>query len=239
MRVRVGYIPTPVGRFLHFSLLTNFLSITPTTTYVLGTTVVIFPAGNVYGDLGVGMRQTFTLVLIALLATASVVWATDPPPATGASTDAVWQEYSLEAALTELEVDYGLWLEVTLSGVEPEVNRLEKTMMDLVNFDIYISQEKVRELAKETAEQSWREKRDTLVQKTNVDDSLQAAIARLNTKEALYRSIKKTGAFSNKYRLLGDYINLLRRELELPRLKLANEKVSDPSTGVVESSVPK
>jgi hypothetical protein len=207
---------------------------------VIGTTVVIFPAGNVYGDLGVGMRQTSTLVLIALLATASVVWATDPPPATGASTDVSWQEYSLEAALTELEVDYGLWLEVTLTGVDPEVKRLEKTMMGLVNFDIYVSQERVRDLAKATARQSWQDNRDTVAQHEQLpDDSLQNAIARLNTKESLYRSLTKTQAFSNKYRLLGDYINLLRRELELPRLKLANEKVSDPSTGVVESSVPK
>ncbi len=33
----------------------------------------------------------------------------------------------------------------------------------------------------------------------------------------------RTDAFSNKYRLLGDYIDLLRRELGMTRLELAED----------------
>ncbi len=42
----------------------------------------------------------------------------------------------------------------------------------------------------------------------------------INTKEELFRAISKTETFSNKYRLLGDYKSLLRRELDMPKLNL-------------------
>jgi hypothetical protein len=183
------------------------------------------------------MKQSVSLALIALVAVASLVTASDKVPGNDVATVGPWTEYSLEAALTELEVDYGLWLEATLTDVQPEVGRLEKAMMSLVNYDIFVTQEKVRALAKAAARQSWQEKRDTLQPPSDETARMNDAIGQLNTKEALYRSITRTTAFSNKYRLLGDYINLLRRELELPRLKLATEKVTDPS-GDMGSSVP-
>ena len=185
------------------------------------------------------MKPTVSVVLIALLALLSPAWAADPPSSAPNDEFGPWQEYSLEGALTELEVDYGLWLETTLSGVQPEVDRLEKAMFALVNYDIYVSQEKVRALAKAAAVKSWQDKPDSLAQPSDEALDLQIAISSLNAKESLYRSINKTKAFSNKYRLLGDYINLLRRELELPRLKLATEKVTNPSPNNIGSSIPK
>ncbi len=185
------------------------------------------------------MKPTSALVLIALLALVMPVWAADPPPAAVNDDTGPWREYSIEGALTELEVDYGLWLETSLSGVQPEVDRLEKAMLGLVNYDIYVSQENVRSLAKAAAVKSWQVKQDSVSQQTDEAMDLQIAIKSLNAKESLYRSINKTKAFSNKYRLLGDYINLLRRELELPRLKLATEKVTSPSPSNIGSSVPK
>lgn len=47
-------------------------------------------------------------------------------------------------------------------------------------------------------------------------------------KRAVYDSFRKSEAFSNKARLLGDYIQLLRRELSLPRLKYALAEPSVP-----------
>ena len=46
-------------------------------------------------------------------------------------------------------------------------------------------------------------------------------------KQRLYESIKVSSSFSNRYRLLWDYIELTRRELGLPRLRLA---LSDRAT---------
>jgi len=185
------------------------------------------------------MKPISALMFIAMLALVSPARASDSPNAAPNDVVSPWQLYSLEGALTELEVDYGLWLETTLSGVQPEVDRLEKAMLSLVNYDIYVSQEKVRALAKAAAVKSWQVKPDSLAQPTDEALDLQEAIGTLNAKESLYRSINKTKAFSNKYRLLGDYINLLRRELELPRLKLATEKVANPSPNDIGSSVPK
>ncbi|MBD3402639.1 hypothetical protein GF420_07065 [candidate division GN15 bacterium] len=47
-------------------------------------------------------------------------------------------------------------------------------------------------------------------------------------KEQLVNSIRKSDTFSEKYRLLGGYINSLRRELGLPKLRLADDK--EPSS---------
>ena len=184
------------------------------------------------------MKRISALAFIALLAAATPARPADSPSTEANDVVGPWQEYSLEAALTELEVDYGLWLETTLAEVQPEVARLEKAMTGLVNYDIYVSQEKVRALAQAAARQSWQVKPDSLAPASKESVDLQNAISNLNAKESLYRSISKTKAFSNKYRLLGDYINLLRRELELPRLKLATEKVTNPAPGDPGSSVP-
>ena len=46
--------------------------------------------------------------------------------------------------------------------------------------------------------------------------------ATLETKQALARSIGQSEGFSEKYRLLGDYINVLRKELGMPKLKFAD-----------------
>lgn len=51
---------------------------------------------------------------------------------------------------------------------------------------------------------------------------------RINTKEELYRAISKTETFSNKYRLLGDYKSLLRRELDMPKLNLVEVPAEAP-----------
>jgi hypothetical protein len=49
----------------------------------------------------------------------------------------------------------------------------------------------------------------------------------LQSKRVLVDAITRTDAFSNKYRLLGDYVGLLRREVGLPKLKLAVDKKSE------------
>jgi len=45
----------------------------------------------------------------------------------------------------------------------------------------------------------------------------------LSVKERLASTLKQSTAFSNKYRLLGDYLEVLRRELGITRVELAED----------------
>lgn len=138
-----------------------------------------------------------------------------------------WGEYSQEVLLTTLEINHELWLEAQLAGHREEAAQIEKELIVLLNCDIYANQERVRELAGELvllsnghSDTAHSNAVDSLAQKADFRE----ALGTLNAKEVLHRSMLKTDAFSNKYRLLGDYIDLLRRELDMPRLKLASSK---------------
>ncbi|MBD3256823.1 hypothetical protein GF377_00220 [candidate division GN15 bacterium] len=52
-------------------------------------------------------------------------------------------------------------------------------------------------------------------------EAFRTSLTSLNTKEALWLALERTEDVANKYRLLGDYINLLRRELKMSRLHWA------------------
>ena len=45
----------------------------------------------------------------------------------------------------------------------------------------------------------------------------------IKAKEMLYDSIKRTDTFSNRYRLLGDYLEIVKRESRMNRIELAED----------------
>lgn len=154
------------------------------------------------------------------------------------------EQYSPEQAVVELQVEYDLWLEAVLAGDDQEADRLEKNLLGMVNFDILVAREQVREMARAVALSAEVDEGQPTVPDEAKDGSVDQkefsrAIARLNIREALCRSLDRTDAFSNKYRLLGDYIDLLRRELKMPRLKLAvRQKTSSEMSGGTSPGVP-
>lgn len=140
--------------------------------------------------------------------------------------------------VAQAEQLHTLWLEAVLDGNESEAARLEKDLVGLISHDILMVQEEVRQMAKDialapgvAADQDDNHAIVSLVSDRDIE--FEQAIGFLNIKESLYRSVSKSESFSNKYRLLGDYINLLRRELKMPRLKLAQAKkgMSNNQTG--------
>ena len=175
------------------------------------------------------MRHKALFFAAVLLAGTALVSAEQPEPAQIDSTANSRGEFLRDATLTTLEIDHELWLEAQLAGHREQAAQIEKELFDLMSRDLYAHQERVREMAKQV-----------LLGKTDAagDDSaavadsvsrqalFQKSISALNAKEALHRSMRKTDAFSNKYRLLGDYIDLLRRELDMPRPKMASSKAA-------------
>jgi hypothetical protein len=135
-----------------------------------------------------------------------------------------------------MEAEYKVWTNAVLRGKENRAQEHESNLLSMVNRDIYFFQERVRQLALEATlasaeDKSWSSESTPTAERDKLKTEFQESVDRLNTKEMLYRSLTRTCAFSNKYRLLGDYIDLLRRELDLPRLKLAKTDGDSPGMG--------
>lgn len=160
------------------------------------------------------------MILLSFAQAQSPVEQGEPEVAPATAVD----EYNVEIAILELDTYYELWLDATLAHKSDDAENLEKNLFGLVSQNIFIYQERVRQMASDLALAGAVEENYETEESANLTerrDLFQKAIDVLNTKEAIFRSISNTGAFSNKYRLLGDYIDLLRRELKMSRLKLA------------------
>jgi hypothetical protein len=185
----------------------------------------------------------FVVLAFVVTLTSVAVVAADQPGAAQTDISALtWSEYSQQGILSTLELDHDLWLEAQLGGDHDQVARIEKELLGLINRDIFGHQERVREIAKDMVLSSVPGPDSAAAPAAS--DSLQSRvdfkgeIDILNAKEALCRSFRRTDAFSNKYRLLGDYIDLLRRELEMPRLKMAITKAPADTQAVDKTTPP-
>ena len=126
-----------------------------------------------------------------------------------------------------------LWHDATLKGDDKKITQHLAEIENILDRDIKAGKQMIKMLAqqamvKQTGEtQSGNNLLDERALK-NVPKVDRELILEFNsivsTKEILAESIRRTSAFSNKYRLLGDYIQLLRRELDMPRLQFALEK---------------
>ncbi|RKX24128.1 MAG: hypothetical protein DRP45_08885 [Candidatus Zixiibacteriota bacterium] len=111
-----------------------------------------------------------------------------------------------------------LWQDAVKRHDDPKANEYEQYLYALINHDIAESESDIRKMA------GVFDAEKTSGAGSSVEDSLafENSLSVLNTKETLYRSLRKSKDSSYKYRLLGDYIQLLRRELKMPKLKLAS-----------------
>jgi hypothetical protein len=122
---------------------------------------------------------------------------------------------------------YQDWVDATLSGDDKAAQDYEKRLIALVNHDIAVTEARVRELARvailEDPAGASADVEESAAESTGeAHQAFQRELTLLNTKEGLCRALNRTGAFSNKYRLLGNYIDLLRGELKTVRPGLAS-----------------
>jgi hypothetical protein len=135
----------------------------------------------------------------------------------------------------DLQAQYDRWTKAVQAGDSELVSECERSLLGMINVDIAVSQSRVRALAEAVvldsksarpADSSEVDSGDsTPKNQESIKESraeFRARLAMLNTKEALWLALEKTHNLSHKYRLLGDYINLLRRELHMPRAKWAD-----------------
>jgi hypothetical protein len=174
-------------------------------------------------------RLLFTTV--ALLSAALVALAApDPKPdslVSGTSADLV----SPEECQARLDSATEQWHRAVLSGDSKKVDACRSVIDGLIMADLA---RQVRDLEAKRAV--------VLAQAALLGDTLtplspsrgmevNAEYAHLldnfRAKQLVYASYRRSEAFSNKYRLLGDYVDLVRKELGMARLRLAGERVGE------------
>ncbi len=137
-----------------------------------------------------------------------------------------------------------LWYDAVLKGDQPRLVQAEQSMLALLQRDLdstaYVV-EQFRQLlwqaqvASVVLPDTGQSLSDDLPVLEFVNrEHFSYAIDLCKTKERLVTAIRRSGAISNKYRLISDYIEVLRRQVGLPKLKLAGI----PAVGTGQSKVP-
>lgn len=167
------------------------------------------------------MRTRSWFAVIALVAGMATIAAADTPVARPDSS--LGKGNNSEVDSLNMAIDQ--WYDAILAGDDSRARECEKHLLRSLSADIKQSQERVRELLSQSATDS----QPVLID--SAPDPLKDSLAKLNeilnTKRMLVDAITRTDALSNKYRLLGDYVGLIRREVGLPKLKLAVDKKSE------------
>lgn len=110
-----------------------------------------------------------------------------------------------------------LWHDANLLGNENLIARYEILIDNILRADIKATEMVLKTLESEChADGSGGEPR--------VKAELEDCYRILYEKEKLAEKVRRADTFSEKYRHLGGYINALRRELGMPRLRLAEDK---------------
>lgn len=140
--------------------------------------------------------------------------------------DSVQSPASITAA-DSLDIIMEQWYQFILEGNDSQANAVEQQILRLLSTDVDQTQKRLTSLissdkGESKAADATFAKADTNA--SSLHDSVEFLRSSVRVKRILYESISASDAFSYKYRLLGDYVDLLRREVGLPKLKLASEK---------------
>ena len=124
-----------------------------------------------------------------------------------------------ETSLVKLAHYIDLWHKANLKGDRKLILSYEEDILDVIKFDIRTSQAFVTYNEKKEADEN--DKSTYLYDPGWKNINKMSSI--LKAKKRLAGSFTRTTSFSNKLRLLGDYQELMRRELDLSRVKLAED----------------
>jgi hypothetical protein len=123
-----------------------------------------------------------------------------------------------------------LWHDACLKADAGKVSECEGKIFSLLSVDLSADQQLLGLCSPYREATSRRIGGSDSVGVISLDSETYAQTFDLvKAKVRLYQSIAQSSSFSNKYRLLWDYIELTRRQLGLPRLRLALEE--RPATG--------
>jgi len=141
------------------------------------------------------------------------------------------------ATLVKLSHFVSLWREANLNDDANRAGQYEMELTDMLRTDIRQCMAQIDKCKQQLCSNVETGSVSTVsagdLQRAVLLDNMQDADSLLKTKKRLLGAIIHSSAFSNKFRLLGDYMELLRRELDHNAVKVA---VSDEDISGDESS---
>jgi len=142
------------------------------------------------------------------------------------------EQRTTKATFVQLSKTVDRWVEANLKGDDKRVKRYEQAILNQIRDDIVSSQRlvdrydaEIRRSAKECqgTHSSQADRHDNRADLRDDVKDLYRARQLLKIKERLASTLSRTATFSNKYRLLGDYLETLRRELGMVRVELVED----------------
>ncbi len=177
--------------------------------------------------------RILSLIAGCSLAVALSVSAGEQPQGKAAIPEPLKEFYYSGLAPDQLAYSVDLWYDAVLKGDQVRIAQSEKAMFSLLQRDLdsttYVV-EQFRQLlwqaqvASVVLPDTGQSLSDDLPVLEMLDrDYFTHALDICRTKERLVTAIRRSDAISNKYRLISDYIEVLRRQVGLPKLKLAGD----------------
>ena len=179
-------------------------------------------------------RKNLTIIVVLVLVVGvAAVSAQVKAPTPSYSSQAPQLMYNVNETLNHLKRHIDLWHDANLKADEDKILLYEGVIKDIIRDDIAQSKQSVRSLAQLAVLESMSENgEENSVDKSKnpirTNDRFKDMVANLNAKKKLADAFDRARAFSNKYRLMGDYVYLLQQELKIVRVEIASEE-SDES----------
>jgi len=137
-----------------------------------------------------------------------------------------------KATLEKLKQKIDIWHEANLCGNSRLCREKEIEIFDILKNDINTTQDRIERYRQKINRSGFESGKAHYSKIQKIDDrrdfrddksDLKTAQNLYKVKKRLYQSLHKTSSFSNKYRLLGDYVSIINREMGLKKLELAED----------------
>lgn len=181
------------------------------------------------------MKNALIMTALGLFLTASVL-ASPKPSEQATQNKEIKQDIkemrSTEKSLKQLDHEINLWHDANLKGDKALINQFEVLIFDHLEKDIQATLKQIERYESELEEANFELYGPQPSRSAKVDDrqdfnddkyDVQAAKSLLKAKKHIFRSLRRSRTFSNQYRLLGDYAALLKKELGLGNIELAED----------------
>ncbi|MFH1686923.1 MAG: hypothetical protein ABIE70_05305 [bacterium] len=180
-------------------------------------------------------RPIVTLLLLITVTAVNGPTATWAAQQNADSREIAKDRQSLEAGksrIKQLSHLIDLWHDANLKGDQSKIDQLAQQLEEMLHRDMDATARAISQAQAEKARSArefhrghrhWSEKVDD---KRDLSDDIHDADQlreTLKVKKRLAASISKSPAFSNRYRLLGDYMDVMRHEVGMTRLELAED----------------
>ncbi len=135
------------------------------------------------------------------------------------------------AAYNNLSLAIDFWHDASLKGDSKAVSEHTQMIQAIISEDIKESHQSVA-YAKLEASYSHAEYKNSKNRKDKIDDKfdysddkrdLQNETSILNAKKLLLSSLKKSKSFGYSYRLLADYLQLLKKDIDAGKIEIAED----------------